>query len=185
MDRRSLESVPLNGLSHRPNAKFGQGREGKFPDQIEIEMENIKMENETYNGWTNRETWGAALWIDNDLHYAVEDAVKEALRDYYDYLTVGNGIGVAGCRGSVGDAIKDAFEDNISMLVDNEQAYDVRNILSDIGSLWRVDWAEIADHQEMVIEFMENDFPDLVKPEHLEDFSRRYEKDGTPKRVTV
>jgi len=145
------------------------------------------MENETYNGWTNRETWSAALWIDNDqsLYYAVLDAVNEAISEYHEYLTVGNGLGIAGCRGSVGDAIKDAFNTFIGDLVDNEQAYDVNNILSDVGSLWRVDWAEIADHQENVISFMENDFPDLVKPEHLEDFSKRYEKDGTPKRVTV
>ena len=24
------------------------------------------MENQTYNGWTNFETWQAALWLDND-----------------------------------------------------------------------------------------------------------------------
>lgn len=26
------------------------------------------MTDDTYNGWTNRETWLTALWIDNDQH---------------------------------------------------------------------------------------------------------------------
>ena len=31
------------------------------------------MENQTYNGWTNYETWQAALWIDNE--YGVLDSI--------------------------------------------------------------------------------------------------------------
>ena len=31
------------------------------------------MENQTYNGWTNFETWQAALWMDND--YGVLDSI--------------------------------------------------------------------------------------------------------------
>ena len=34
---------------------------------------------EEYNGWTNRETWAVALWLDNDqgLHEMATDRVAE------------------------------------------------------------------------------------------------------------
>ena len=144
------------------------------------------MKEDTYNGWTNRETWAVALWIGNDSNLDCEmiDAVAQALTDYHSYLNDG-GLGSAGCRYSVGEAIEERFERYIFDLVDNDQAEDVRNILSDVGSLWRVDWAEIADHDEQVIDFMEKDFPEFVTPGVYKDFLSRYQADGTPRDCVV
>lgn len=49
------------------------------------------MQNETYQGYTNKETWGLKLWIDNDqaLQEHFHEVASEALAADYDlkYLT--------------------------------------------------------------------------------------------------
>lgn len=51
------------------------------------------MTDETYNGWTNYETWGVALILDNDegLYNARREAADQAIRDakYADQVTSG------------------------------------------------------------------------------------------------
>lgn len=37
------------------------------------------MSNATYNGWTNRETWSANLWLSNDEH--TYNKLNEAIRN--------------------------------------------------------------------------------------------------------
>lgn len=85
---------------------------------------------EEYNGWTNRETWATMLHIDNDQGllepllevakntktlYELEQEIKAFLED--DVLNF----------------------DNVST---NRNAF---LMLTDIGSLYRVNWTEIAD----------------------------------------
>lgn len=81
-----------------------------------------------YNGWTNRETWATNLWIDNEfgLYQRVQELTKES------------------------ETIHE-LSDNIKELV--EEFFDMENLfanrellvmMSDIGSLYRVNWAEIA-----------------------------------------
>jgi hypothetical protein len=89
-----------------------------------------------YNGWSNRETWATKLWIDND----------EGL-----YIYANN---MAGDYGSEDKReLADSLEEWITELLDMEQVFTAppaqRKTLimmsSDIGSLYRVNWYEIAE----------------------------------------
>ena len=91
---------------------------------------------EQYNGWTNRETWATALWIDNDqgLYYNAKQ------------MTAGYDGDVRG--------LADALEEWIGELLDMEsvlsapqaQRKEIILMSSDIGSLYRVNWYEIAEN---------------------------------------
>jgi len=93
-----------------------------------------------YNGWTNRETWATALWINNDqgLYNQAQDLVQEA-RECQDNDAL--------------NCLSDALEDFIGELLDMEivlsaepaQRQELINMSRDIGSLWRVNWREIAE----------------------------------------
>jgi hypothetical protein len=92
-----------------------------------------------YNGWTNRETWAVNLWLTNDygmckdleiyfqeLHQDGDEVIEttpEMMRNYADYL-----------ESYVGELLE--FE-NL-----NRTTY---SMLTDIGSLYRVNWREIAE----------------------------------------
>lgn len=92
------------------------------------------MTTDTYNGWTNRETWSLMLWVNNDfgLQVMAREAVAgaeswqaaDALRDWADTLFTRAGY-VATFGGSWPDALAD--------------------IASEVGSFDRVDWRECAE----------------------------------------
>ena len=84
---------------------------------------------ETYNGWTNRETWALNLWIGNDegLYLAGQEFAEtldadDARRD---------------------DKVREWFSEDIVPLLQETEIG--RGALEDIGSLWRVNWTETAD----------------------------------------
>lgn len=84
--------------------------------------------NEEYNGWSNRETWATALHINND-----EGLLSPILE-------------VAQLHESVGELADEieAFIDEVltfENISTNRQAF---MMLQDIGSLYRVNWYEIA-----------------------------------------
>jgi hypothetical protein len=87
---------------------------------------------EGYNGWTNRETWATALHLNNDegLYKTVQDwAVSnwEEQEDEAEAVTV----------------LAESIEDFVTELVETD--WDgVKFMRYDIGSLWRVNWREIA-----------------------------------------
>ncbi len=91
---------------------------------------------DTYNGWTNRETWGVALWINNEQGWqdSVHDALREALTMQTDRLTASK----------AGEIVRENIEQTLDMLLDAGQHDTFRNIRDDLGSLWRVDWREIG-----------------------------------------
>jgi hypothetical protein len=86
---------------------------------------------EKYNGWTNRETWATALHINNDegLYKTVQDwAVTNLEEDEAEAVTV----------------LSESIEDFVTELLETD--WDgVKSMRYDIGSLWRVNWREIAN----------------------------------------
>jgi hypothetical protein len=100
----------------------------------------------TYNGWTNRETWATALHINNDQYlqeladdYA-QTAHNEHKADAQEELDIT--CDAVAC-------LADTFESWITEdlltrenIAGNEGLF---MMLSDIGSLYRVNWRELAE----------------------------------------
>jgi hypothetical protein len=93
---------------------------------------------EQYNGWTNRETWAVKLWLDNE-----EGLQEEAL-----CLAKNSTEGEYPTR-----ELADSLEDFVTSLLDMEEVFNADpatrktliSMSSDIGSLYRVNWWEIAE----------------------------------------
>jgi hypothetical protein len=87
-----------------------------------------------YNGWVNRETWAAALHLSND----------ESLHLHCMALVDGKSPWFAG------QAIETFCTENVNMeLFPYEEEWPPtalwRLFISDVGSMWRVDWQAVAD----------------------------------------
>lgn len=84
---------------------------------------------EDYNGWTNRETWATALHINNDE--GLINPLNEAAKLHKNLNDM---------AGEIENFINEVLDfDNIST---NRNAF---MMLQDIGSLYRVNWREIAE----------------------------------------
>ena len=92
------------------------------------------MIDQTYNGWTNRETWAVNLWLSNDegLYHETRDIVRQhegkaaqadAVKEYVENL-----MRPAYWRDEMGCTMPEGLE----------------GMRDDIGSLWRVEWSEVA-----------------------------------------
>jgi len=91
------------------------------------------MNADEYNGWANRETWAAHLHLSND----------ESM--YLHCMSLVDGKE----RWSGGDAIEAFCTENVEMvLFPYEQDWPPTDLwrlfISDVGSLWRVDWQAVA-----------------------------------------
>lgn len=85
---------------------------------------------EEYNGWSNRETWAANLHMTNDSGWAAE---------LHEQVNVCHMAGDN--KYKTGEVIKQVFE----LVVDGDTPFEtVEMVLRDVGSVWRVDWVEIA-----------------------------------------
>lgn len=97
-------------------------------------METETVNRDEYNGWVNRETWAAALHLSND----------EGLYSYCLELVEGKNRYVAG------DAIESFVREQAEQVL-HPDGDDVGGLImwlgfvADVGSLWRVDWADVAD----------------------------------------
>jgi hypothetical protein len=87
----------------------------------------MSAQDDTYNGWTNRETWAVALHINN------EQVWQECVYDRLSDVSSGR---------EAGEIVKQQVED---WLLGDEFDHEAqRDALHDIGSLWRVEWDEIG-----------------------------------------
>jgi hypothetical protein len=87
-----------------------------------------------HNGWVNKETWAAHLHLSND----------EALYARCLELVAGKQ------RWSAGDAIEVFCTENVeTVLFPYEHDWPPTDLwrlfISDVGSMWRVDWQAVAD----------------------------------------
>jgi hypothetical protein len=91
------------------------------------------MGDETYNGWSNRETWAAHLHLSNDewLYNLAAETVELS----------GEGAHVAANR------LEEVVMDLVNVNRDGTTGTDARLTMMDreVGSWWRVDWREVAD----------------------------------------
>jgi hypothetical protein len=90
---------------------------------------------EEYNGWVNRETWAVNLHLSNkrEWYQGAIDAVAAQLRMSADTSPV-----------YMGDVLRE-YWNTIFCNPDLEFELEVM-VLRDVGSGWRVDWTEIAEH---------------------------------------
>ena len=103
---------------------------------------------EQYNGWTNRETWATKLHLDND------QALNEYAWEYAREEVAGHDKGEAINAYHLGETLKNWVEEDLLTLENVAGNRDLWMMLTDIGSLYRVNWREIAQAylDELVIE---------------------------------
>ena len=100
------------------------------------------MSDNTYNGWTNYETWAVALWINNEqasYHYWRNEARRHR-QQASDCQQVAEGFWTPESAAQYGlaDQLKDEFEENAPI----EDAGVYADLLD--GALAEVNWQEIA-----------------------------------------
>jgi len=89
---------------------------------------------EEYQGWTNRETWATALWINNDfgIYQTVQEMAQDIIKDDSEERKAA----------VLAETIEAMFDDAFGDIA--EMSQEGLNMLKDIGSLYRVNWREIA-----------------------------------------
>jgi hypothetical protein len=103
---------------------------------------------ETYNGWTNRETWAVSLHLNNDegLYDETARILEQAFLEDLDRETREGWI--SGVSSAV-DSLSEWVEEILSFSYWEEQGVPMPRGLQlmkdDVGSLYRVNWREIVE----------------------------------------
>jgi hypothetical protein len=100
-----------------------------------------------YNGWVNRETWAANLWLTNtpELYEATLAAVRAARAEGLD-INRHYGLEIHGQTGAgtfEQFMSNDGLEDIAELLRADPRNGTPEMMLRDIGSQWRIDWNEV------------------------------------------
>jgi hypothetical protein len=118
---------------------------------------------EEYNGWSNRETWATALHINNDQGL-LETALDYARTAWQEHTSIGEDSVSWGkiaeneseARYCLADTLENWITEDLLTLENLTKNQGLFSMLSDIGSLYRVNWSEIAnslidDNQEEMV----------------------------------
>jgi hypothetical protein len=103
---------------------------------------------ETYNGWTNRETWAVSLHLNNDegLYYDTARILEASFLEDVDGSTREGWI--SGVSSAV-ESLSEWVEEILSFGYWEEQGgtmpRGIQLMKDDVGSLWRVNWREIVE----------------------------------------
>lgn len=106
---------------------------------------------ETYNGWTNRETWTFMLYVQNDegLSESARECVTTAAAgaEWAPYVPDDDEMRAAFARTTAADALKDWAEmhftrDGYTDDTGGSWPDDLADMAAEIGSLWRINWTE-------------------------------------------
>lgn len=115
-----------------------------------ITKETPVTNSDEYHGWPNRETWAASLHLDNDQSRYID--TREAATALIDSLAGDTGILTdAQCTRAeslIAERIAGFFTAEADAVYHAPGAATNwgRMMAADVGSLWRVDWREIASH---------------------------------------
>lgn len=93
-----------------------------------------------YQGWTNRETWAASLWISNErgLYEGAREVIAAAVNgdDLVGPYTAGNALE---------EWITNVRDDNRESAETGMEIPEITMMDREVGSWWRVNWREVAD----------------------------------------
>lgn len=90
---------------------------------------------EEYNGWSNRETWATALHIDNDTQ------LLGAVLEFSDQPNL---------AGRLENYVNEILDYDAFYIRDVKVSRDAWMMMNDIGSLYRVNWRELAEHYQVM-----------------------------------
>jgi hypothetical protein len=98
---------------------------------------------DNYEGWTNRETWALVLHLDNDqtLHEAVYDYTDTALEEHKEE----DSREALLCH-CLSETLRMWIEEDLLTFDNIKGNHSLWLMLTDIGSLYRVNWREVADY---------------------------------------
>ena len=105
------------------------------------------MEAQEYNGWTNRETWATMLHIDNDqgLQEIAMDYAKTAREEHREDDSENPEANISLAVYCLEETLKNWIEEDLLTRENIAESEGLWLMLTDIGSLYRVNYREIAD----------------------------------------